>query len=283
MKEIPQLKISLPGWPAQRILNESVLSWNLRHPESLMDVNTSSWDKLRTVTLAFLRHRMTDYDQRLRDLCEYDPDARNGLARAIHDVAWKIYPWFQNDPRPFPLVESDHRYLNRHAEETSKMQNLIEHLRSAIKDLSRQPFGNKAQIRELKKMLTEALTKKETSWGILTEPTHTERSQMTPFGLAGECRAIMMNNRTNAYCFHRLQPPSPNIYKFLFFCCPRCKARVIESKRPLDIGQGKRAIIQSCFCIYRIISAPPNGGRLVPGTAESWEYLITHGLEENFE
>jgi hypothetical protein len=276
MKTIPDLKINLPPWPAQRVIREAVLSWNLRSPQQI-DAETVHWHHLRRVITAFLRHRLTDYDQRLEELCRHDQAARDGLVQAIYQVATKVYPWFRNDPRPFANLPPDHRFLEQHASEVSKLQNLIEHLRSAIADLSRHPKENQQRLQQLKVRLGEALVKKDKSWEILTTPDHTDFNRCDRKGASGQCNTRVLRNSTGSYYFLTPKPLTPNTYKFLPFSCPKCGVRVVETKRPRDIGQGKKAYIQTCLCLAVLISPPPDYAVLAPVTLKRWAWLVENG------
>jgi hypothetical protein len=51
---------------------------------------------------------------------------------------------------------------------------------------------------------------------------------------------------------------SPNHLRYAGFKCHGCGGGVYETKRPLPIGQGKRAILVSCPCVIHL--TPDDGG-----------------------
>lgn len=289
MKTIPELKINLPAWPAERIVREAVLSWNLRQTDSTKKVNpdTLAWSALRQIVLAFLRHRLTDYDQRLNELCRHNVSSRDGLAQAVAEVAWKIYPWMKEDPRPFSQAESERKFLNVFAAEASLLQTIVEHLRSAIADLSRQPSENRPRLKELKAMLRVADEKKQRSWNVLTEPDFRHYGVPDADGAMGTCHTMIFphffEDQPVGYYFFTPQPISPNYYKFLSFACPKCRTRVVETKRTQALGQGKRAFIQSCFCVSRIVFPPPDYGVLSPTTLAEWTKIVARAWAEEIK
>jgi hypothetical protein len=52
-------------------------------------------------------------------------------------------------------------------------------------------------------------------------------------------------------------------------------AKVYHTKRTVSVGQGRWAVVYSCYCAYALLAEPPPGKRLLPLTAEVWDQKIT--------
>ena len=75
-------EIQLPNWPPRRLMTEALFAWGCRHlDEEYIACDSAPWSLIRGAVLAFLRHQMTDYNDRLRARCEHDPGYRDQLAR----------------------------------------------------------------------------------------------------------------------------------------------------------------------------------------------------------
>jgi hypothetical protein len=61
-------KILVPAWPRERVIREAVNNWNVRHSPNKLHPETSPWPRLCAAVLTFVRHDLTDYDQRLSEL-----------------------------------------------------------------------------------------------------------------------------------------------------------------------------------------------------------------------
>jgi hypothetical protein len=88
--------ISLPNWSLGRLLRESVTDFNLRHPDYLLDAKSGEWPVLYNVVNAFLRHRLTNYEEQLAT-ARYNPALRGELVSKIERVACRKYPWLRLD------------------------------------------------------------------------------------------------------------------------------------------------------------------------------------------
>lgn len=93
----------LPDRAPRRLVRESIPAWNFRHVnQDRLDAETSSWPVIRGAICAYLRHNLSDYDERLRARAEHDPEFRDQLAAQVAAQARRKYPWLRDDPRPSP-------------------------------------------------------------------------------------------------------------------------------------------------------------------------------------
>jgi hypothetical protein len=96
--------VTLPNWPPARLVRESALAWNLRHPNRKgLDPATSDWPTLCNCVLGFLRHQHSKFDSRLKARQAFHQEYRDELADEILRCARAKYPWLrpEHDPRPF--------------------------------------------------------------------------------------------------------------------------------------------------------------------------------------
>jgi hypothetical protein len=75
---------------------------------------------------------------------------------------------------------------------------------------------------------------------------------------------------------HRLMP---NMLAYAGFICPSCKQGVYRTKRPVSLGQGRKAILHSCWCIVAFNPPPPPGSRIAPVTLEVWSQKAQQAAE----
>jgi hypothetical protein len=65
---------------------------NLRHMEKEpIALDDSPWPLLVSVVLAYLRHNLTVYDERLRARCEHDSEYRYEMAAQVEAAARRKY------------------------------------------------------------------------------------------------------------------------------------------------------------------------------------------------
>jgi hypothetical protein len=260
----------LPDWPPKRLVSEGVLSANLRHQdEELLDADTSPWPLVRGAVLAFLRHRCSQYDDRLRG--EHNQALRDSLAVEIAREAYRRYPWIaQDDPRPFAEPQDDTAapLFTELARDLAHDHGLRDHLSSAIRDLQR--GGNKqARIETLQKALAKIEKRIERNYEILTGPKY------LPDAHGGQSRGFSFSRlpeEMGQYCFFDSRVITPNRYHFLGFRCPQCNAPVVQLKQPVNFGQGFRMVVSSCFCRTLACVCPPAGRQLKPVTLEGWDF-----------
>jgi hypothetical protein len=259
----------LPDWPPQRLLSEATLSYNLRHMDGeVLDPLTSPWPVLCRVIIAFLRHRTSNYDDRLRG--EHDPKYRDELASQVAAAAFRKYPWLgKDDPRPFPQQEDDgpSQLFTELARDLAHDHGIRDHLNSAIRDLKRQ--GNKqAHIATLQAALAKIEKRIKRSYEALTGPKYSHDAQ----GSQSRGWSFPHLAEEQGYYFLDDRVVTPNRYHYQGFRCPECNAPVVRLKQPVNFGQGWRMIVYSCFCHTLAIACPPAGRRLKPMMREGWDF-----------
>jgi hypothetical protein len=273
------LHFHLPDWPPRRLVWESVVSNNLRHmDEPLLDSDASPWPLLRGAVLAFLRHRFSTYDDRLRG--EYDQELRDKLVSELARAVYRKYPWIaKDDPRPFAEEEEDKVPLfTVLARDLAHDHGMRDHLVSAIRDLKCE--GNKqAQIKALQNTLATIEQRIEQSYATLTGPKylHDERGNAS--------RAFSfphLPEEMDRYYFFEDKAIVPNRYHFLGFRCPQCSTPVVRLKQPANWGQGFRMLVYSCFCHTLACVCPPAGRQLKQLTLEDWDFSATQP-NDNFK
>jgi hypothetical protein len=262
------LHVHLPDWPARRLVCESLVSWGFRHlDDPYIDAAEAPWPLVRNTVLAFLRHRLTDYDDQLRARCERDEAYRDKLVGEIAQAAFLKYPWLSNDPRPFPQIE-DCLFLDRAARELSNLHSLRDHLESAIRDLKRscgsreQITGLEAEVARTKEQITEV-------YSFLTVPKTGEDSE----GVYS--RSILWPHEDEGdYYFFNSRSLPPNRLNYLGFQCPRCQASVAQRKGFVNWGQRHdRMIIWSCYCLTYSVYQPPRF-RVALVTLLDWNQFV---------
>lgn len=261
--------VSLPDWPPQRLVSESVLAWNLRHAdEPSLDAEGSEWPLIRGAILAFLRHRLSDYDKQLCARCEHDQEFRDTLVARISAVAYRRYPWIgKDDPRPFTeLVSESDLPFDVMAKNLADMHGFRDHLISAIADLKR--AGNhREEIAVLQAELEEIKADIERRYKFLTAPKCIEDNDP-------RSRAFLLKHRPEregAYYFHTNKRHTQSHIEYVGFRCPKCQASVARLKQTVKLGQGYKVIVFSCYCMSYSIYCPLEGpARLAPMTADKW-------------
>jgi len=258
----------LPDFPPQRLLDEAALSWNLRHMDEspLLEADTSPWPLVRGAVLAFLRHRLSAYDDRLRG--EYNHELRDELATEIARAAYRRYPWIaKDDPRPFPEPKDDgqSQLFTELARDLARDHSTRDHLVSAIRDLKRE--GKLAQVAALQTALAKIERRIGHSYRILTEPKYlhdASGSSSRGYGFPHH------DEQMGHYYFLDDRAVTPNRYDYLGFYCPQCDARVVRHKQPINFGQGFKMIVHSCYCTTQAAVCPPAGRHLKPLTLTEW-------------
>jgi hypothetical protein len=224
--------LHLPDFPPQRLLAEAVMATNLRHMEKEpIALDDSPWPLLVSVVIAFLRHNLTAYDERLRARCEHDPEYRDALAAQVTAAAYRKYPWLRDDPRPFQEQpdEGPSQIFTELARDLAHDHSTRDQLVSAIRDLKRD--GKLAQVAALKITLAKIEQRIARSYGLLTGPKYGDNSSRV-FNVSHPSEA------QGRYYFFDHRAVTPNRYHFLGFRCPECDAPVVQLKQSVNWGQG---------------------------------------------
>jgi len=245
-----------PLTPA-RLVRESVVGYYLRllkypdpeRPFSKLDPKTMPWPELQGLLLAHLRHRYTDYEARLAS-----GEDRETLRHEIHSDAFHAFPFLRADPRPFPPPP-----VRLAFDEAAARLSTLTDLRHGLLEALNSPGGRGASRETLRGMLTRAEGEIAELTALLTQRRITEEGAICSF-------ARTTTGGDYDWLGARL---SPNHLRYAGFKCPGCGGGVYETKRPVPIGQGKRAILASCLCVTHL--TPDDGGRrFEPVTLERW-------------
>jgi hypothetical protein len=259
------LSFHLPEWPASRLVYEAVVAWNFRHlDEEPLDIDSAPWPLIRGAVLAFLRHNLTDYDDRLRRRCEHDPAYRDALASQIAQAALRKYPWLDNDPRPFPEAAEDSLLLDTVAKHMEQLHSLRDQMLSAARDL-RRSGGSPQHIAGLQREAAGVAEQIRQAYDFLIAP------KISADGTA--TRSLVIERTNGAYFFHSKGELPLNRIHFVGFTCPRCQASVAQRKGFISLGQGyDRVVVWSCHCLTFCVYQPPRA-RVAPMTLEHWAQL----------
>jgi hypothetical protein len=239
--------ISFPDWPMSRTIEEALADWNLRHSEKL-DPEGSEWSLVFKAILAFLRHKMSNYDEVRRER----PEERERFYREVQGKAQRHYPWLRPevDPRraklsgeelppagmsrPFDCAAS---YLaDRYADKNA----LLSYGRE-----TRSPEERKA-VRQVVKYLEEDIAQVE---GL--------------FKSDGLWCGTLETGLRYALDFDRF---NFNHLRDTRIKCPACGARIWQVKRPVPVGQRLFWRVWRCDCAFAGIPLPlPKDSRVKEG------------------
>jgi predicted RNA-binding Zn-ribbon protein involved in translation (DUF1610 family) len=235
-----------------------------------LDAETSPWPLVRGSVLAFLRHDLSDYDERLRRRCERDPKFRDELAAEVAAQAFRKYPWLRDDPRPFPDFEKSEKESVLPFDEISKeladLYTLRDHLLSAIRDLRRQ--GNHSEeIAQLQTELRKIQHDINCAYDFLSAPKTMPEQGKTRSFVTVHPKEEGVEPR---YHFYSGKELTPNRIQFIGFRCPQCGVPVARWKQIVAFGQGYRCVIYACHHLTCAIHTPGGPSRLKAMTLEDW-------------
>jgi hypothetical protein len=230
------MQISLLQWPPQRLVRESILNHNLRHPEAPLDAEKSDWADIVPVIYAFVRHELTNYDAELRVEGIYDEDKRNALAARVAARARTAFPWLKQDPRPFPKPPKGLE-LDDAARRLANLRTREYHLLQVLADIR-----DSAWKKELKKELDNCRQKIEnfTIPFKVTPPSEADK-------YVGAYSRKTDTGTDYDWFGHRFD--HFNYLEFVGFTCPVCRVSVLQTKRAVSLGQGRKRFLVSCHCV----------------------------------
>ena len=255
--------ITLPNWSAQRLRREAVADFNLRHPDYVLDAKTSDWRDLYRVIHAFIRHRLTNYEEQLA--AGYNPALREKLVAEIEETTRKKYRWLRPDRDPRcedQGQETDKPAFNQTAAHLADFYSQKNPLLGALHELRRKG-GSRAQQQELRQQLAEIEAKILRGQEILLGPMYDDSCSSPKIYLLGP---IEVGKR---HCFGA-RKLSPNHLAAENITCPDCGQRIWRSKRPVDLGQGKSAVFWLCGCIFYGLPPAPPGMKMRPLKLGDW-------------
>jgi hypothetical protein len=265
-------QLHFPNWPPRRLVTEAIFTWGCRHlDEPYIDCELAPWPVVRGVVLAFLRHQMSDYQDRLRARCEHDPAFRDELARKIEQAAYRKYPWLSNDPRPFAQGSGDSLFLDSMAKELADLRGVHDQLLSAVKDL-RRTGGSKDHVSALQSEAADIAKQIQGMYTFLTRPKAGEDAN------GHWARAFILRRdgerRKWRYDFYSSLPLPPNRIEYTGIQCSHCGASVARRKQLIDLGQGySRVGVWSCHCLTYAVYRP-YGWRTAPLMFEEWKEMV---------
>jgi hypothetical protein len=228
--------ISFPDWPRERIIEEALADWNLRHhaAEEKLDPVASEGRMVFKAVLAYLRHRLSPYDEIRRA----HPEERERLYREVQRQAQRRYKWLRPDVDPrgtepqkkeppateiLPLDSAARFLANRYGD-----NRLLQYERE-----SRSPDERRA-VRECVRYvqedieLAEGLLKSDSFW-------------LGPLETMCKCAVSLDRYTSNHRRDTRLS-------------CPACGSRIWQIKPPVPVGQGRYWRIWVCECTF--VSTP---------------------------
>src|SRR6267142_2598887 len=256
------MQISLLHWPPVRLVRESILNHNLRHPATELDAEKRPWPEIVPVIYAFVRHELTNYDAELRVQTEgaYDEEKRNRLVAQVTARARAAFPWLRRDPRPFPQ-EKKSLELDETARRLADLRTLEYHIKQVLSE---------TRDRERRKELKEKLGNTRQRIANLTSA-----FDSSPPPSDRHIWVLSRKTQTGAeydwfgYRFHL------NHLELFGFTCPLCGASVMETKRAFPFGQGQKRFFDSCYCVCIAT------GKFIRLTSKRWgEILREHNLLE---
>jgi hypothetical protein len=225
-------------------------------PEELRKLNprTGDWGQIVGLVCAPLRHRYSDYNERLARGEDHDT-LRAQIDGAIH----RSYPWLSRDPRLF-APEPARLALDARAAELEEPQGYFQELIELLRVPASLPVRD--QLRSKLARYRDAI---DAITALLTQPWYFEDGVIFRIWPTRD-------GKDYDWAGHALHP---NSLVHAGFKCAGCAQGVYRTKRALPIGQGRRGIVYSCHCAYILLPAPPPGKRLLPLVAETWTDKIT--------
>lgn len=254
---------NLLSWPPVRLVRESVLNYNLRHPDGpVLDAAKSPWEDIVPVIYAFVRHELTDYDDDLRTSTAgaYDEATRNRLAASLNARTRTACPWLKSDPRPFP-VKGIPFELDEIAARLADLRTFEYHVSQVLRETQ-----DIAWRKELKARLTRTRER-------IARLTHVFDSDPppSPAHVKIYSRPTSAEGAYDWFGFF----PKINCLNFSGFRCPECGASVMATKRAYPFGAGRKRFFASCFCLCIAFE------RSLRIERRDWdEVLIKQGLRE---
>lgn len=241
-------RVELPNFTPKRLVEESVLAYNLRHLEQL-DSDTTPWPVLTSAILAHLRHGWTDNDEQLS--AGYDPALRDALAKRAEKAAFQRYPWLKKDPRPFTAPTVTQLAFDKAATYLTSLYGQVDQVNLAIRDLRRLPSTpeTRKRIRDLSEVLTGMRD-------VIAE--HNRLFAPTEPDTVGSYIAVRPPEKFGEYRFNG-RSLAMNYLDFAGYRCPNCDYQILRTKRPINFGQGRKLNAHSCGCLSYAVDPPPPG------------------------
>jgi hypothetical protein len=243
-----------------RIIEEALADWNLRHPvaEEKLDAATSEWRMVFKAVLAFLRHRLSSYD----DARHAHPEERERFYREVQRQAQRRYRWLRPDvdPRgteppkkepptaellPFDLAS---RFLSDRYTDKAR---LLTYGRESKSQRERRAVKAAVGFVEQDIAMVEGLVKSDSFW-------------VGPLKTMCKCAVSVDRYASNHRRDTRLS-------------CPACGSRIWQIKPPVPLGQGRYWRVWVCECTFVSTSLPlPKDSRVLE--SKLWDMLPSSRL-----
>jgi hypothetical protein len=258
-----------PAASINRLVRESIYGHYvqlLKYPDpsappfTALDAATMPWPELQGLILSHLRHRYTSYEADLAAGADRDLLHRNITADALY-----AYPWLRKDPRPFP-ADPPRRLLDEAAAHLATLTDLKHGLLEALPS----PGGRTTSRETIKEMLARIEGEIAELTTLLTQ------QRIREDGVIGSYRRVLVAGEPD-WLGHALKP---NHLDTAGFRCPGCSATIYRTKRPVLIGQGKKAVVLFCHCLVYFLPEV-NGMKVEPMTVSRWQGYVDWLVEED--
>jgi hypothetical protein len=241
-------KLEFPNWPMQRLLAEACLSHDCLHPLDRMDPETSDWQKLYSVTISFLRHQVTTYDECLR--AGYGD--RDQLHREISAQARKTYPWLRQDkdPRVLQRIPTDKPEKFKIFDELSRYSCDLRSIRAQLL------VARRKCMPKTDRQLLDADLREVNRWIDWVDTAFKPPIELPPEHK--DLRVLLLDHEGDYYFAGRQLPF--NYLESTTFNCEACAKRVWRMKMALDLGSNSKLVVFACHCVSLSIASSYTGG-----------------------
>jgi hypothetical protein len=247
-------QISLPAFGMGRILKDACATWNVRHPDDLLSVDTCDWSKLYAIVHAFIRHQFCSYDAALAAGAN-----RDELQQRISRAACRQYAWLRvdHDPRgdvdaaPEPEAE---RPFNHFSRRLSDLVSLRSQITIGIHDTRKnRAAGWREELAALEETLADVTEQIDKLTRLCTAKDQPMDDGVLVSGICTtqRVRGYDFAGRVLAACYT----------KSAGFHCHECGKTVMRTKVAIPVGAGKRQVAFSCVCSGMLIQ-PVHASRM---------------------
>jgi hypothetical protein len=252
-------KLTLPHWPMGRVLREACCVHNALHPNAWLNPQTSPWELLYPIVLAFLRHSLSSYDESLR---EENAD-RDQLQIDISTSARKFYPWLRKDKDPraiqsaAPAEPSNFKIFDALSRYSCDLRSTRAQLVMAWRKHA--PGTDRKLLDEDLREVNRRIDRIDTAF-------------KAPLDLPPEHKdfRILVLDHESDYLFAGRQLP-PSYIRPAAFSRDICQKRICRSKVAIDLGAGIKLVAFACRCL----SFSVTGRYACSVNSELWYYLVT--------
>ena len=260
---MPGSKYRFPAWPITRVLNEASLAWDLRNPDDLCDPLKCEWKKLCEIVHAFLRHSLCDYDSIVTS------ENRDQLHDEIRSAAKVAYPWLRRDFDPRKEVSrtcNDKPMFDAISAELATLyttrQGILVRLNQFKRNLSKSEteiIDLQSKLERVSRLIATKTSQCETLLGL---------SKTTETWLEKGRSLMLTHHERRGYLFAGQIVPIYSTFS-MEYRCPRCRALVRRSRKPVPVGGGIKLHGISCCCLSTVLPDRYNWP-----SPDSWQRFI---------